>query len=67
MLSNLWDMTDKERIIQLEKLLHESEERFRSFYEKVPLGYQSLDEEGRFLVVNEIWLDILGYEKGDVV
>lgn len=60
-------MTDKEKIIQLEKLLHESEERLRSFYEKVPLGYQSLDEEGCFLLVNEIWLQTLGYDNEDVV
>jgi PAS domain S-box-containing protein len=60
-------MTDKERIIQLEKLLNESEERCRAFYDKVPLGYQSLDEEGRFLLVNEMWLQTLGYEKSEVV
>jgi PAS domain S-box-containing protein len=60
-------MADKEKISLLEKLLSESEERFRSFYEKVPLGYQSLDEEGRFIHVNEIWLETLGYEKSEVV
>ena len=60
-------MADKEKIALLEKLLLESEERFRSFYEMVPLGYQSLDEEGRFLLVNETWLQTLGYEKSEVV
>lgn len=61
------DMTDKEKIIHLEKLLSESEERFRTFFEKVPLGYQSLDEEGHLLMVNRIWLHNLGYEEYEVI
>lgn len=58
--------SDKERIIALEKALSESEERFRAFYEKVPLGYQSLDENGFILEVNETWLETLGYNRDEV-
>jgi PAS domain S-box-containing protein len=49
-----------------EKALKESEEHFRMLFEKAPVGYQSLDENGCFLEVNETWLSILGYERDDV-
>lgn len=47
--------------------LKESEERFQELFQKAPLGYQSLDAEGRFLEVNQAWLDALGYERGEVI
>jgi PAS domain S-box-containing protein len=50
-----------------EEALQESEERFRRLYERVPLGYQSLDEEGRFINVNQAWLDLLGYSRDEVI
>jgi len=52
---------------QAEKALEESEERFRLLYERAPLGYQSLDEQGHFLEVNQAWLDILGYTREEVI
>jgi len=33
----------------------------------VPLPYQSLDEDGRLLAVNDAWLDHLGYEREHVL
>ena len=48
-------------------LLRESEERFRLLYERTPLGYQSLDENGLFLEVNQAWLDTLGYSREEVL
>jgi PAS domain S-box-containing protein len=47
--------------------LRESEQRYRELYEQSPLGYQSLDEDGRFLMVNQAWLDTLGYSREEVV
>ena len=47
--------------------LRESEERFRRLFEDAPLGYQSLDESGNFIVVNETWCRTLGYTKDEVV
>ena len=47
--------------------LRESENLFRLLYEKAPLGYQSLDENGHFIVVNQTWLDTLGYAKEEVI
>jgi len=40
---------------------------FRLLFENAPLGYQSLDEEGRILHVNAMWLSNMGYEEGEVM
>lgn len=47
--------------------LRESEERFKMLYEKAPVGYQSLDENGNLLDVNETWLELMGYQKNEVI
>lgn len=47
--------------------LIESERRFRNLFEKAPFGYQSLDESGHFLDVNQRWLDLFEYKKEEVV
>jgi len=65
------------RVQELEKIeskyksskeaLQKSENLFKLLYEKAPLGYQSLDENGNFIVVNKTWLDVLGYSKEEVI
>ncbi len=50
-----------------EMSLTQSEERFQHLFERAPLGYQSLDENGYFIEVNEAWLNTLGYSKEEVV
>ncbi|MFO7912748.1 MAG: PAS domain S-box protein, partial [Desulfotignum sp.] len=65
------------RVQELEKIesehkyskeaLWENESLFKMLYEKAPLGYQSLDENGHFIVVNKTWLDTLGYIKEEVI
>jgi PAS domain S-box-containing protein len=40
--------------------LQRSEERFRGLYQQIPLGYQSLDEQGRILEVNLAWEEMTG-------
>ncbi|MBI4763518.1 MAG: PAS domain-containing sensor histidine kinase [Deltaproteobacteria bacterium] len=47
--------------------MRESEVRFRELFENAPLGYQSLDEEGRLIDVNQAWLDLLGYTRDQVI
>ena len=47
--------------------LRRSENHFKLLYEQAPLAYQSLDEQGRFLDVNQAWLDLLGYSREDVL
>ena len=65
------------RVQELEKIeskynsskeaLQKSESLFKMLYEKAPLGYQSLDENGHFIVVNKTWLDTLGYTREEVI
>ncbi len=63
---------EKDKQINLEKLENEAQtflkslEYLSNFYEKAPLPYQSLDEKGCFLEINQTWLDTLGYKKDEV-
>lgn len=52
---------------QAEKALLENEEKFQALFDQAPLGYQSLDENGYFLEVNQAWLDTLGYAREEVI
>ncbi len=52
---------------QAEEELRESDERFRTLFENAPLGYQSLNEFGNFVEVNETWCRTLGYTKEEVL
>jgi PAS domain S-box-containing protein len=47
--------------------IKKSEERFFNMFRNAPLAYQSLDEEGRFLEVNDNWLELTGYERDEVL
>ncbi len=47
--------------------MRESEERFRLLYEQAPMPYQSLDEGGHFLEVNQAFLDMFGYAREEVL
>ncbi|MDF3001939.1 MAG: diguanylate cyclase and metal dependent phosphohydrolase, partial [Bacillota bacterium] len=47
--------------------LRQSEERFQMLFNHAPLGYQSLDENGCFLNVNQQWLDTMGYSREEVL
>ncbi len=52
---------------QRQEALGENEEKFRLLFEKTPLSYQSLDINGCFLDVNEVWLQTLGYTRDEVI
>ena len=52
---------------QTQEQLKQSEERFKLLFDKAPLGYQSLDEEGNFIEVNQQWCDLLGYTREEVI
>jgi PAS domain-containing protein len=65
------------RVRELEKIQSElehfreevrkSDNEFKRLYEKAPLGYQSLDENGHLISVNQAWLDNLGYTQEEVI
>ena len=42
-------------------------ENFKSSYEKLPVPYQSLDENGNILEVNSAWLETLGWNREEVI
>jgi PAS domain S-box-containing protein len=50
-----------------EQALRESETRFRNLFEKMPVAYQSLDIEGRFLDVNDKLCDLLGLTREELI
>ncbi len=49
-----------------EELLKESEERFKLLFDKAPIAYQSLDENGFLNDINETWHELMGYQKEEV-
>ena len=50
-----------------EEDLRRSEEKFHLLFDQAPLGYQSLDEAGHILEVNQTWLDLMGYPREEVL
>ena len=52
---------------QNEERLRQSGTKFRLLYEKAPIGYQSLDERGYFIEVNQAWLETFGYLREEVI
>ncbi len=58
------DITERKKV---ENEIKHSEEKFQLLFNKAPLGYQSLDFEGRFIDVNQKWLDLFGYEQEEVI
>lgn len=50
-----------------EEIRHQSEKKFRMLYKYSPLGYQSLNVEGKILEVNPAWQKITGYDRDEVI
>ncbi len=67
-------MTEKPSYKALEKKIQKLESdhkrdlnRFNLLYERAPLAYQSLDENGNFIEINPSWCDALGYSREEVI
>ncbi len=52
---------------QSEELLKKSETRFRELFEHSPVAYQSLDDKGFFIDVNQKLCDLLGYSVDELL
>ncbi len=46
---------------------HDSEDYFRLLFMNAPMPYQSLDEQGNFLEVNQTLIDALGYTREELI
>jgi len=51
----------------VESALRESEERYRSLYNNTPAMLHSVDPDGRLVSISEHWLDVMGYERDEVI
>ncbi|MCF8236285.1 MAG: PAS domain S-box protein [Bacteroidales bacterium] len=49
------------------KLFKENDRKYNELFGKMPLAYQSLDEDGFLIEVNPCWLRILGYVNEEVI
>lgn len=59
----MWEICE---IKNKEALIKQNEERFFQLFDRAPMPYQSLDENGCITDVNEAWCDLLGYKKQEV-
>ncbi|MGB6012502.1 MAG: PAS domain S-box protein, partial [Desulfobacterales bacterium] len=50
-----------------ERALQKSEERYRSIYHNTPAMLHSIDPKGCLISVSDNWLEIMGYEREDVI
>ncbi|MDD4603766.1 MAG: PAS domain S-box protein [Bacteroidales bacterium] len=58
---------DPESLENNKELLQISEKKYQQLYNDIPLGFQSLDKNGNFINVNQIWINTLGYSREEVI
>ncbi|NIR60381.1 MAG: PAS domain S-box protein, partial [Gammaproteobacteria bacterium] len=62
----LWMVDDITMRRQLEQVIHQEQERFVDLLEHAPIGFYSVDGEGRFLFANQTLCDWLGMSHEDL-
>ncbi|MGA7161258.1 MAG: PAS domain S-box protein [Bacteroidota bacterium] len=58
------DTTDRRNA---ERLVEESEARFRQLYDEAPVGYHEIDDQGHITSVNQTELEMLGYTREEMI
>lgn len=58
------DITDRKKT---EEALIQSQERYRSIYNKTPAMLHSIDSSGAVVSVSDYWLDVMGYNRHEVI
>ncbi len=58
------DVTDNKMAAEI---INDSQLYYYNLFDEAPLPYQSLDEDMNIIVVNQAWLNLLGYEKSEVI
>ena len=51
----------------VQNALEESETRYRSLYNHTPAMLHSIDRQGHIVSVSDYWLEIMGYQREDVI
>lgn len=58
------DITERKRT---EEMLRENETRYQSLYNGTPAMLHSIDRNARFVSVSDYWLEVMGYERSDII
>ncbi len=53
--------------LSLEERIKERTAQLQDLYDSAPIGYHSLDSDGRFIQVNQTELDWLGYSRDEII
>ncbi len=61
---NCWDVSDRK---QAEKALQQSEAQFRSIFEQNTVSSAIMDEQARFVQVNQAYCELLGYSESELL
>jgi PAS domain-containing protein len=62
----LWGVADITRQHDMERMVHEEQDQLAEFLENAPIGFFSVDAEGRFLFVNETLASWLGHAPAEI-
>ena len=66
-IGRVWSFRDVTERRRVEEALKESEERFRATFEQAAVGVAHVRPDGRFLLVNQKFCDIVGYTRDELL
>jgi PAS domain S-box-containing protein len=59
-----WDIAERK---WAEEVLRQSEDNFRTLYNRTPVMLHSIDPEGKIISVSDNWLETMGYARDEVL